>query len=59
MMSSMRSRTPWDPSLQGASLCRQHLGVVDDCVRLLKEYQAAGAAHIVLDPVTPRCFEEG
>ena len=31
------------------------LGAVDDCVRLLKEYQAAGAAHIVLDPT---CLKE-
>lgn len=30
------------------------LGAVDDCVRLLKEYQAAGAAHIVLDPTCPK-----
>ena len=30
------------------------LGTVDDCVRLLKEYQAAGAAHIVLDPTCPK-----
>ena len=30
------------------------LGAVDDCVRLLKEYQAAGVAHIVLDPTCPK-----
>ena len=29
------------------------LGTVEECVRVLKEYEAVGATHVILDPVCP------
>ena len=29
------------------------LGSVEECIRVLKEYEAAGATHVILDPVCP------
>ena len=60
---NVHSRTPsLEPLLERYTYPVTHLrlgancilGTVDDCVRLLKEYQGAGTAHIVLDPTCPK-----